>query len=182
MIRHWVPERPIVLVADSSFAAAELLAAARRHKFCVIARLRLDAALYEPPRSVRRGGRPRRRGAPQPTLKTISTSETTTWRGVTLSQSYGQGDKAVKIATGTAVCYNKSLPTVSLRRVLVRDPQRKLDPQAFPARTMPSNLNRSWPSSSAAGRSKLLSKRHVRIWARKHNDNAPTVLSRAPHP
>jgi len=50
---------------------------------------------------------------------------------VTLPQWYGQGDKAVEIATGTAVWYSKSLPTVPLRWVLVRDPQRKLDPMAF---------------------------------------------------
>lgn len=133
MVRRWVPERPIVLVADSSFAALELLDAARRHKFCVITRLRLDAALYDPApqRAPGARGRPRRKGARQPTLKTISTCETTIWHGVTLSQWYGQGDKAVEIATGTAVWYSKSLPTVPLRWVLVRDPQRKLAPQAF---------------------------------------------------
>lgn len=50
---------------------------------------------------------------------------------MTLSQWYGQGDKAVEIATGTAVWYSSGLPTIPLRWVLVRDPQRKLDPQAF---------------------------------------------------
>jgi hypothetical protein len=76
-------------------------------------------------------GRPRRRGPRQPTLKAIAACETTSWRGVTLSQWYGQGDKAVEFATGTAVWYSRGLPTVPLRWVLVRDPQRKLDPQAF---------------------------------------------------
>jgi hypothetical protein len=47
MVRRWVPERPIVVVADSSFAALELLDAAR-HKLCIVTRLRLDAALYNP--------------------------------------------------------------------------------------------------------------------------------------
>jgi hypothetical protein len=133
MVRRWVPERPIVLVADSSFAALELLDAAGRHNFCVVTRLRLDAALYDPApqRAPGARGRPRRKGARQPTLNTISTSDTTTWHGVTLSQWYGQGDKAVEIATGTAVWYSKALPTVPLRWVLVRDPQRKLAPQAF---------------------------------------------------
>lgn len=42
------PERPIVVVADSSFAALELLDTAR-HKLCTITRLRLDAALSEHP-------------------------------------------------------------------------------------------------------------------------------------
>ena len=132
MVKRWIPERPIVVVADSSFAALELLDAAR-HKLCMITRLRLDAALYDPApeRAPGRPGRPRRKGARQPTLKAVSTCETTTWRGVMLSQWYGQGNKAVEIATGTAVWYSKALPTVPLRWVLVRDPQHKLEPQAF---------------------------------------------------
>lgn len=131
MVRRWVPERPIVVVADSSFAALQLLDATRR-KFYLVTRLRLDAALYDPaPQPSGMRGRPRRKGARQPTLKAVSASEATRWRGVTLSQWYGQGDKAVEIATGTAVWYSSALPTVPLRWVLVRDPQRKLAPQAF---------------------------------------------------
>jgi hypothetical protein len=131
MVRRWVPERPIVVVADSSFAALELLDATHG-KFCVVTRLRLDAALYDPaPQPSGMRGRPRHKGARQPTLKSVSASEATRWRDVTLPQWYGQGDKAVEIATGTAVWYSGGLPTVPLRWVLVRDPQRKLDPQAF---------------------------------------------------
>ena len=132
MVRRWTPERPIVVVADSSFAALELLDATRR-KVCVVTRLRLDAALYDPAPQRPAGtiGRPRRKGARQPTLNTISTAKDTRWHAVTLSQWYGQGDKAVEIATGTAVWFHKGLPTVPLRWVLVRDPQRELAPQAF---------------------------------------------------
>jgi hypothetical protein len=132
MVKRWVPERPIVVVADSSFAALELLDAAR-HELCMITRLRLDAALYDPaPEPIPgRPGRPRHKGARQPTLKAVSTCETTTWRSVMLSQWYGQGNKVVEIATGAAVWYSKALPTVPLRWVMVRDPQHKLEPQAF---------------------------------------------------
>jgi hypothetical protein len=132
MVRRWVPERPIVVVADSSFAALELLDATRR-KLCIVTRLRLDAALFDPAPERAPGtlGRPRRKGARQPTLKAISASETTRWQAVKLSQWYGEGEKTVEIATGTAVWFHKGLPTVPLRWVLVRDPQRKLTPQAF---------------------------------------------------
>src|SRR5262249_1812132 len=41
-IRRWLPDRYIVLVADSAFAAIEFLAAVRQH-ICVVTRLRLDA-------------------------------------------------------------------------------------------------------------------------------------------
>ena len=47
LVKHWLPQRAIVVVADSSFAALELLAAVRE-QVCVITRLRLDAALYAP--------------------------------------------------------------------------------------------------------------------------------------
>src|SRR5215204_3078555 len=60
-VRRWWPERELVAVADSSYAALEFLAACRagRRPVTVVTRLRLDAALYAPapPR------RPPKRGA-----------------------------------------------------------------------------------------------------------------------
>ncbi len=49
-VRRWVPERPLVVVADRSYAALELLSrcAQRRHPITMLTRLRLDAALYDP--------------------------------------------------------------------------------------------------------------------------------------
>ena len=49
-VRRWLPHRAIVLVADSSFAALELLEALRQLStpVHVVTRLRLDAALYYP--------------------------------------------------------------------------------------------------------------------------------------
>ena len=132
MVKRWVPERQIVVVADSSFAALELLGATRSD-VCVVTRLRLDAALFDPAPERPPGalGRPRRKGARQPTLKARVTAEDTCWHAVTLSQWYGQGNKSVEISSGTAVWFHKGLPTVPLRWVLVRDPQQKLLPQAF---------------------------------------------------
>src|SRR5215212_3228251 len=60
---HWLPHRRIVAVADASFAAIELLEAVR-HRVTVVTRLRLDAALRDPPppsrpaRAVAPGRRP----------------------------------------------------------------------------------------------------------------------------
>src|ERR1700751_826111 len=66
---RWLPERRIVSVTDSSFAAIELLNAVRRW-VCMITRLRLDARLFDPPPRRRAGtiGRPRGIGKRQPTL------------------------------------------------------------------------------------------------------------------
>lgn len=63
-VKRWLPQREVVVVADSSFAALELLAAVRR-EVTMITRLRLDAALYQPApvRRPRQNGRPRLKGA-----------------------------------------------------------------------------------------------------------------------
>src|SRR5215469_14938795 len=58
-IHRWLPNRSIVLVADSAFAAIEFLAAVRNH-VCVVTRLRLDANLFAFPPPKRKG---RRHGA-----------------------------------------------------------------------------------------------------------------------
>src|SRR5439155_5646979 len=47
-LRRWLPDRDLVAVADSTYAALDLLAAGARlsKPIVVITRLRLDAALY----------------------------------------------------------------------------------------------------------------------------------------
>ena len=132
LVKHWLPQRAIVVVADSSFAALELLAAVRE-QVCVITRLRLDAALYAPAplRTADVKGRPRRKGARQPTLQAVLDNAATAWRTVTVARWYSQGERSVELASGTAVWYHSGMPVVPLRWVLVRDPQRKFKPQAF---------------------------------------------------
>src|SRR5712691_9810683 len=70
-LRRWLPDRVLVVVADSSYAALDLLAAAAglRQPVTVVTRLRLDAALYDPapPRAPGKRGRPRLTGRRQPT-------------------------------------------------------------------------------------------------------------------
>jgi hypothetical protein len=58
-IYRWLPDRYIVLVGDSAFAAIEFLAAVRNY-VCVITRLRLDANLFDFPPHKRKGGNSRR--------------------------------------------------------------------------------------------------------------------------
>ena len=56
--KRWLPNRRLVFVADSGFAALELLAAVRGH-VCMITRLRLDANLFRPAPKRRPGQRGR---------------------------------------------------------------------------------------------------------------------------
>src|SRR3712207_261185 len=57
---RWLPDRGVVAVADRGYAALAMLHAVRR-RVCVVARLRLDARLFDPPppRTPRTVGRPR---------------------------------------------------------------------------------------------------------------------------
>lgn len=78
--KRWLPNRPLIFVADSGFAAVELLIALRRH-VCLITRLRLDAALYKPAPPRRKGqrGRTPLKGRRRPRLKAVLASKKTIW-------------------------------------------------------------------------------------------------------
>ena len=60
-VARWLPHRQVIVVADMSYAAIELLEAVRRH-LTVITRLRLDARLFDPP-PVRQPGQKGGRGS-----------------------------------------------------------------------------------------------------------------------
>ena len=131
--RRWMPERTLVLVADSSFAALELLATLVQQGVTCITRLRLDAALYAPaaPRQPRTRGRPRTKGERLPTLATMLANQATPWQRVTVPDWYGEGERVVEICSDTALWRHSGLPVVPIRWVLLRDPSRQFDPQAL---------------------------------------------------
>jgi hypothetical protein len=132
LVKRWLPDREIVVVADSSFAALELLEAVRE-EVCLITRLRLDAALYEPAPARKRGqnGRPRKKGKRLPTLSQVLADGATRWQAVRLERWYGASARRVEIATGTCLWYHAGMPAVPIRWVLVRDPEEEFDAQAF---------------------------------------------------
>ncbi len=131
--RRWMPERALVLVADSSFAALELLASLARQGVTCVTRLRLDAALYAPapPRQPKTRGRPRTKGARLPTLAKGLADPTTAWQRLSVPDWYGEGERVVEICSETAVWCHAGLPVVPIRWVLLRDPSRRFDPQAL---------------------------------------------------
>ncbi len=131
LLARWLPGRRVIAVADSSYAAIELLAAVCRH-VTVITRLRLDARLFDPPPPRRPGikGRPRVSGARQPTLLGRLADPNTEWRRVTVTGWYGQGERKLDVVSGTALWCHPG-EQAPIRWVLVRDLTGDFEPQAF---------------------------------------------------
>jgi hypothetical protein len=134
-VRRWVPQRELLVVADSSFAVLTLLDELRHlpQPISMITRLRLDAALYDPApeRSSGQMGRPRLKGQRLPTLHQVLQDATTPWTSVIISGWYREPQRTVEIASATTVWYHTGMPPVPIRWVLIRDPQNKFRPQAL---------------------------------------------------
>ncbi len=130
--KRWLPKRRLICVADSGFAALDLLAAVRGH-VCMITRLRLDANLFKPAPKRRRGqrGRPAQKGCALPKLSAVLKSKTTVWSTEVVSQWYNAQQRTLMVATGTALWYHAGVPPVPIRWVLVRDPSGEHGPSAF---------------------------------------------------
>ena len=129
---RWLPQRDLVVTADSSFAALELLEAVRS-SVTVVTRLRLDAALYEPApaRAPKQMGRPRKKGRRLPTLQEVAKKGRTKWHKVTVRGWYGEPERVVEVVSQTCVWYHSGMPAVPIRWVLVRDPLEKFSTQAL---------------------------------------------------
>jgi len=128
-VRHWIPNRGIVVVGDSSYAALRFLEGVRDHA-TFITRLRLDAALYKPapPKKPGQSGRPPKKGKRIPKLEDRLDDPDTVWVEVTIPAWYGQGPKKMLCTTGTAVWYSSGRPAVPIRWVLLKDPNGELEP------------------------------------------------------
>jgi hypothetical protein len=134
LMRRWLPGREVVVVADSSYAVIELLKqVSDRPAVSLITRLRLDAALYAPvaPRKPGQTGRPRKKGVRRPPLQQVLADPHTQWTPLTVNNWYGGGRREVEVCTDTAVWYHSGLPPVTVRWVLIRDPQDRFEPQAL---------------------------------------------------
>ncbi len=133
-LRRWLPDRTIVVVADSTYAVLELLnrCAKLAKPVTMITRLRLDAALYDPapPRQKSTKGRPRLKGKRQPTLQARAVDPETVWQRVKV-RWYAGVEREVELATDTAIWYHAGMPPVPIRWVLVRNPAGHFEPQAL---------------------------------------------------
>ena len=133
-LRRWLPHRPVALAGDSSYAVLDLLHCRQSlaQPVTLIARLRLDAALYEPapPRQPGQNGRPPLKGRRLPALKTLLDLPTVSW--ATVSAAWYDGTtRTLGLTSQTAVWHRSGKPPAPLRWVLVRDPQGEFTPQAL---------------------------------------------------
>lgn len=133
-VRQWLPTRQLIVVADGAYSVIELLAhaASLAEPVTMITRLRLDAALYDPapPRSPSTRGRPALKGQRQPSLSERLSSPETAWAPISVAWYSGR-ERAIELATGTAVWYHGGKPPVPIRWVLIRDPLAQFEPQAL---------------------------------------------------
>ena len=70
-----LPDHRLVIVGDMTYAAIHFLYGCQQKGVTVITRLRLDAALYDPPPPYDGWGRPRKKGAKQPTPQQVLEDE-----------------------------------------------------------------------------------------------------------
>jgi hypothetical protein len=128
-IWRWFPEKQIIFVGDSSYAALDLLNAVRE-KVAIVTKLRLDAALYEaaPARKSGQTGRPRKKGSRLPTLKQVSRNPQTKWEKLIVNW-YG-AEREIEITSGKCVWFHIGKQAVPIRWVIVRDSLGEFDTQA----------------------------------------------------
>ena len=132
--RRWMPHRPRVLMGDSGYAVLDLLHCCQSlaQLVTIIARLRLDAALYAatPPRLTGQNVRPLLKGRRRPALKALLDLPTVSCVEVSAAW-YNGTTRMVELRSQTALWYRSSKPPVHMRWVLIRDPQGAFTSQAL---------------------------------------------------
>ncbi len=133
-LRRWLPEQDLVLVCDGGYAKREF----RRYfqnmskPIVVVAKLRKDAARYQPapPRRPGQIGRPRIVGARLPSPRAALDNPATQWTTYLATGSDG-GTTTVELASGLAVWYHGGPPPLAMRWVVVKDSGEHLKPGAL---------------------------------------------------
>ena len=133
-LRRWLPDRAIVVVADSAYATLDPLhfCQSMSQPVTFITRLRLDAALYEPgPRRLPgQKGRLRVKGRRLPTLKELLSDPDTCWSRESVAWCGGDV-RTMELSSGSALWYHAGKPPAPIRWVLIRDPLGQFHSQAL---------------------------------------------------
>lgn len=134
VVRRWLPQRELILVVDGGMAALKLglRCAGCNRPVTLVSRLRLDAALYEPPKpqpKSKRGPKPKK-GDRLPSLAQVLSDSATIWTKQSIDW-YGGKQRLIEYTTSTALWYTPSHDPLPIRWVLVRDPLGGFNPTAF---------------------------------------------------
>ena len=132
---RWLPHRPLVLVGDNGYAVFDLLHCCQAP--CVSPSLSSPDCAWTPP-STRphhhdsrvTNGRPALKGARRPSLKSLLDQDHVPWTVAAVAW-YDGATRIVELTSQTAVWYRSGKPPVTIRWVLIRDPQGAFHPQAL---------------------------------------------------
>jgi hypothetical protein len=132
LVRHWLPEIPIEVVADGNYSSIGLGLRCQHAHVALITPLRLDANLFAPPPPRQPGqiGRPRLKGAAQPKLAQVLQAPTTVWQEA-LVPWYDGRLRVLEWCSGTALWYHPGKPPLAIRWVLVRASKGLHMPKAY---------------------------------------------------
>jgi hypothetical protein len=139
VVRRWQPDREVVLVGDGNYAAVRLGHTCRGLSnegpmARLVARLRLDATLHEPPGPQpegKRGPKPKK-GRREPSLKARLEDPQSEWQSVSVPWYAGE-EKSLEMMTGTSLWYRAGEIPLPIRWVLLRCPeQQQQQQQSFP--------------------------------------------------
>jgi len=116
LLRRWLPDRPLVLVGDSSFGVVELALACQQAKVTWIARLRMTAALYAPvpPQPKGKPGVKPKKGPRQPTPGQTLVNPGTLWRTIEVRWYDGE-TRTFDAISHTALWHRDGFDPVSIR-------------------------------------------------------------------
>jgi hypothetical protein len=122
VLLHWFPQRKFVFAGDGGFATHPLASFVHRHRkrLVLVSLFYADANLYAPPPAVRRRktGRPRKKGAKQPSPVDVVAKSRRRRLNVAW---YGGGRRDVAVVTATGHWYKGGAGLVPVRWVFVHD-------------------------------------------------------------
>jgi len=123
LLRRWLGDRPIRLIADGGFTALDLVCWNQDRKVVHVGRLRHDAGLYNPiptqPKSKR--GRKPKKGSKQKSLDERAADPNTAWRNVEIVQYNGQ-KQSVQITDGVSLWFvTGAKRAAEIRWVMIRN-------------------------------------------------------------
>ncbi len=131
-IRRWQPDRPLLVTGDSGYGVVALARTCRECGVTLVARLRLEAALYAPvpPQPTGKPGVKPKKGPRLPTPGARLGDPTTPWTRQAV-RWYADAVRAFDVTSGLALWHRDGEPPVPIRWVLLRDPSGELRPTAL---------------------------------------------------